>query len=152
VQGVSKRAARREAPAWFERFGLEGFETAHPCELSGGMRQRAALLRTVLQQRSTLLLDEPFGALHVVTRQEQQQWLQLVWDANAWTALLVTRDVRETILLPDRIMGTQPEAGCRMHHCQRRSASPRGIGAVNSAEFIRMERSILQILYSNAAA
>ncbi|TIP57761.1 MAG: ATP-binding cassette domain-containing protein, partial [Mesorhizobium sp.] len=84
-------------------FGLAGFERAWPAELSGGMRQRAALLRTVVQQRDMLLLDEPFGALDALTRAAMQRWLERMWRSHRWTALLITHDVREAVLLSDRI-------------------------------------------------
>lgn len=103
VQGISRKAARHRAEPLFAKFGLAGFEHAYPVELSGGMRQRAALLRTVLQQRDMLLLDEPFGALDALTRASMQQWLEQMWQQHHWTALLITHDVREAVYLSDRI-------------------------------------------------
>ena len=75
VRGLKRDAARAQAGPLFETFGLNGFEQSYPWQLSGGMRQRAALLRTVVQDRSVLLLDEPFGALDSLTRTEMQEWL-----------------------------------------------------------------------------
>lgn len=103
VQGMSRKQARKLAEPLFEEFGLSGFEQAYPAELSGGMRQRAALLRTVVQQREMLLLDEPFGALDALTRASIQQWLEGMWQQHQWTALLITHDVREAVYLSDRI-------------------------------------------------
>lgn len=103
VQGVSRKAARQRAEPLFAEFGLAGFEQSYPAELSGGMRQRAALLRTVIQQRDMLLLDEPFGALDALTRASMQLWLEQMWQQHRWTALLVTHDVREAVYLSDRI-------------------------------------------------
>ena len=103
VQGVRRRAARERVAPLFAEFGLAGFERAWPAELSGGMRQRAALLRTVVQQRDMLLLDEPFGALDALTRAAMQRWLEQMWRSHSWTALLITHDVREAVLLSDRI-------------------------------------------------
>lgn len=103
VQGISRKAARKLAEPLFETFGIGGFEQAFPDELSGGMRQRAALLRTVIQQRRMLLLDEPFGALDALSRISMQQWLEKMWQQQRWTALLVTHDVREAVYLSDRI-------------------------------------------------
>ncbi|MGQ5720035.1 ABC transporter ATP-binding protein [Pseudochrobactrum asaccharolyticum] len=103
VQGMSRKNARKLAEPLFEEFGLAGFEQAYPAELSGGMRQRAALLRTVVQQRKMLLLDEPFGALDALTRASMQHWLESMWQSHRWTALLITHDVREAVYLSDRI-------------------------------------------------
>ena len=103
VQGVPRRAARERVAPLFAEFGLAGFERAWPAELSGGMRQRAALLRTVVQERDMLLLDEPFGALDALTRAAMQRWLEAMWRSHRWTALLITHDVREAVLLSDRI-------------------------------------------------
>lgn len=103
VQGLSRRRAREKVAPLFAEFGLDGFERHYPAQLSGGMRQRAALLRTVVQQRDMLLLDEPFGALDALTRAGMQRWLQAMWERHRWTALLITHDVREAVFLSDRI-------------------------------------------------
>ena len=87
----------------FEEFGLEGYEDSYPSELSGGMRQRAAFLRTTLCHADILLLDEPFGALDVITRGEMQDWLKMRKRLNQ-TVLLVTHDMDEAIYLSDRIL------------------------------------------------
>ena len=92
---VPREAARREAAAHFGRFGLAGFERHWPRQLSGGMRQRAALLRTHLVDRGLMLLDEPFGALDALTRAEMQEWLLGVWEESRRTVLFVTHDVEE---------------------------------------------------------
>jgi ABC-type nitrate/sulfonate/bicarbonate transport system ATPase subunit len=96
--------ARQRALALLPLFGLEGFADAYPRQLSGGMRQRAALLRTILMERPLLLLDEPFGALDALTRREMQHWLLTVWTQLQPTVLFVTHDVREAALLSDRVL------------------------------------------------
>ena len=103
VQGIRRKAARARVAPLFAEFGLAGFERHFPAQLSGGMRQRAALLRTVVQERDMLLLDEPFGALDALTRAAMQRWLEGMWRSHRWTALLITHDVREAVLLSDRI-------------------------------------------------
>ena len=103
VQGVSRTEARTKALSHFEAFGLSGYEKQWPHALSGGMRQRAALLRTVLMDRDIILLDEPFGALDALTRSQMQQWLMELWDSLNKTILLVTHDIEEALLLSDRI-------------------------------------------------
>jgi ABC-type nitrate/sulfonate/bicarbonate transport system ATPase subunit len=103
VQDVTRKVARKRVAPLFAEFGLERFERHYPAQLSGGMRQRAALLRTVVQHRDMLLLDEPFGALDALTRAGMQRWLQSMWERHRWTVLLVTHDVREAVFLSDRI-------------------------------------------------
>lgn len=104
IDGVSKREARRRAREMLPLFGLAGFENAYPDTLSGGMRQRAALLRTFLTGRSILLLDEPFGALDALTRRELQRWLLEMWRRFDKTILFITHDVEEAVYLADRVL------------------------------------------------
>lgn len=99
-----KEEARREALENFEAFGLAGYENAYPKSLSGGMRQRAAFLRTALCRADILLLDEPFGALDVISRGEMQDWLLSVREKLGRTVVLVTHDMDEAIYLSDRIL------------------------------------------------
>jgi ABC-type nitrate/sulfonate/bicarbonate transport system ATPase subunit len=103
VQGMPRKEARKHVAPLFEEFGLGGFEQHYPQALSGGMRQRAALLRTVVQERPVLLLDEPFGALDALTRNQMQIWLEAMWLRHRWTIILITHDVREAVMLSDRI-------------------------------------------------
>ncbi len=102
-RGGSKRAAREEALPLFDRFGLAEFAGAEPRELSGGMRQRVAFLRTLLAGKPVLLLDEPFAALDAITRGEMQEWLAGALLAESRTVLLVTHDVEEALYLCDRV-------------------------------------------------
>ncbi|CAA9482691.1 MAG: Hydroxymethylpyrimidine ABC transporter, ATPase component [uncultured Solirubrobacteraceae bacterium] len=102
--GETRPRARARAHEHFEEFGLTGFEGARPSELSGGMRQRVAFLRTLLTGRSVLCLDEPFGALDAITRGQMQQWLADALDREPRTVLLVTHDVEEAALLADSIV------------------------------------------------
>ena len=108
IAGTEKGEARAQALSLFERFGLEGFEESWPSQLSGGMRQRLALLRTFLVPRHVLLLDEPFGALDAITRREMHQWLQEVWASDARTVLFVTHDVEEALILSDEVYVMTP--------------------------------------------
>lgn len=147
VQGMRRADARARVREWFPRFGLEGFEKALPFELSGGMRQRAALLRTVVQERSTLLLDEPFGALDSLTRQEMQQWLQEMWAGNEWTALLITHDVREAVMLSDRVVVLSPRPASVREIVEVDLPRPRGVDQLASPAFGELERRILELLH-----
>jgi NitT/TauT family transport system ATP-binding protein len=110
-QGVARAEARRRAEPLFERFGLTDFERARPAALSGGMRQRVAFLRTLLQGRPVLLLDEPFGALDAITRADLREWLAGALSDDPRTVLLVTHDVEEATFLADRIVVLSPRPG-----------------------------------------
>jgi ABC-type nitrate/sulfonate/bicarbonate transport system ATPase subunit len=110
LQGVPLRVARERALPLLRRYGLGGFEHAYPSTLSGGMRQRAALLRTLLFDTDVILLDEPFGALDAQTKLQMQEWLLALWGDFAKTVVFVTHDVEEAIFLSDEVhvMGTRP--------------------------------------------
>ncbi len=102
-RGVRRAAARREAGLLFDRFGLAGFERAGPAELSGGMRQRVAFLRTLVAGKPVLALDEPFASLDAITRAEMQEWLAGALAADPRTVVLVTHDVEEALYLCDSV-------------------------------------------------
>jgi NitT/TauT family transport system ATP-binding protein len=110
-QGVPRAEARRRAAPLFERFGLTEFEHVRPAALSGGMRQRVAFLRTLLQGRPVLLLDEPFGALDAITRADLREWLAAALVEEPRTVLLVTHDTEEAVFLADRIVVLSPRPG-----------------------------------------
>jgi ABC-type nitrate/sulfonate/bicarbonate transport system ATPase subunit len=111
VAGLSRELARVSAHELFAEFGLAGFEAARPSELSGGMRQRVAFLRTLLAGRPVLCLDEPFGALDALTRSQMHDWLAGALQHEPRTLLLVTHDVEEAALLADRIVLMSPRPG-----------------------------------------
>ena len=111
VAGRSKAQARMAAHEHFAAFGLEGFERSRPAELSGGMRQRVAFLRTLLAGRPVLCLDEPFGALDALTRAQLQRWLAGALVREPRTVILVTHDVEEAVVLADRIVLLSPRPG-----------------------------------------
>ena len=104
VAGTGRDEARAQARPLLAEFGLGEFERARPHELSGGMRQRIAFLRTLLSGRPVLCLDEPFGALDAITRQEMQAWLAGALAREPRTVLLVTHDVEEALVLADRVL------------------------------------------------
>jgi ABC-type nitrate/sulfonate/bicarbonate transport system ATPase subunit len=111
IQGVRKEEARRRGLAMLTEFGLDRFRGEYPAALSGGMRQRVALLRTWLTGRDTLLLDESFGALDAMTRRELRQWLLDVWERFGRTVLFITHDVEEAVYLADRVVVVSSRPG-----------------------------------------
>ncbi len=111
LRGAGRREARAAAAPVLAEFGLAGFERARPGELSGGMRQRVAFLRTLLAGKPVLCLDEPFGALDAIARAEMQRWLADGLAREPRTVLLVTHDVEEAVLLGDRVAVMSPRPG-----------------------------------------
>jgi ABC-type nitrate/sulfonate/bicarbonate transport system ATPase subunit len=142
-QGVGAGDARRRAEPLFERFGLAEFETAHPRELSGGMRQRVAFLRTLLPGRPVLLLDEPFGALDSITRGSMQRWLADALAREPRTVVLVTHDVEEAVFLADRVVVLSPRPGRVVAELPVELPQPRD---VTSPEFTSVKRRALEAL------
>jgi putative hydroxymethylpyrimidine transport system ATP-binding protein len=146
VAGMRRRAARERARPLFREFGLDGFEDARPGELSGGMRQRAALLRTVVQDRPVLLLDEPFGALDALTRTEMQVWLSRTRARFAWTVVLVTHDVREAVFLADRVAVLGPRPTSVLREVRVDLPRPRGLSVLADPAFTAAETDLLSAL------
>jgi ABC-type nitrate/sulfonate/bicarbonate transport system ATPase subunit len=111
VRGVPRREARERARPLFAQLGLAGFESARPHELSGGMRQRVAFLRTLLSGKPVLALDEPFASLDALTRGQMQEWLEDALARAPRTVVLVTHDVEEAVVLGDRVVVMSPRPG-----------------------------------------
>jgi ABC-type nitrate/sulfonate/bicarbonate transport system ATPase subunit len=111
IAGLSRADARGRAAELFEELGLAGFERARPRELSGGMRQRVAFLRTLLSGKPVVCLDEPFGALDAITRADMQEWLAGTLAREPRTVVLVTHDVEEAVVLADRLAVLSPRPG-----------------------------------------
>jgi NitT/TauT family transport system ATP-binding protein len=146
-RGASKRRARELALPLFERFGLTGFEAARPSELSGGMRQRVAFLRTLLAEKPVLLLDEPFASLDAITRAEMQEWLAQALAAQPATAIVVTHDVEEALYICDRVAVMSARPGQVLGIL--RSPAPRRMPrreTVTSPEFATVRESALELL------
>jgi len=141
-----------EARALGARYGLAGFLDHYPHALSGGMRQRVALMRTLAVHRDVLLLDEPFGALDSQTRLEMQRWLLEVWDELDRTVLFVTHDVDEAIFLADRVLVMSPRPGRIATEIAVPIARPRGLATLTDPVFMDLKRRILGWLYGQGAA
>ena len=145
--GASRDEARRAAAPLFERFGLGEFEAAYPRELSGGMRQRVAFLRTLLAGRPALLLDEPFASLDAITRAGMQEWLADALVAEPRTVVLVTHDVEEALYLADRVAVLSPRPGRVVSELAVDLERPRPRReTVTSAEFGALRQQALEAL------
>lgn len=146
VRRVPRQQAREQARELLKNFGLSDFAHHYPATLSGGMRQRVALLRTVLFNPKFLLLDEPFGALDALTRLSCQMWLLDLWQEVHASVLFITHDVREAILLSDRIylMSARPAQILRVAevHLER----PRRAAQLADAEVVRLEQELIALL------
>ncbi|MDI3339139.1 MAG: ABC transporter ATP-binding protein [Sphaerobacter sp.] len=146
IAGVPRREARARARALLPRFGLADFADAYPAMLSGGMRQRAALLRTVLPNKSLLLLDEPFGALDALTRAAMQEWLLGLWEDLRRTILFVTHDIEEAVLLADRVLVMSPRPGRIVRDAPVPLPRPRDYTVVTTPEFVVLRAELLAAL------
>ncbi|MDQ4049703.1 MAG: ABC transporter ATP-binding protein, partial [Actinomycetota bacterium] len=146
-QGVPRREARRRAAPLLERFGLAGFEGSLPAQLSGGMRQRVAFMRTLLRGRPVLLLDEPFASLDSITRAGMQQWLADTLVEEPRTVLIVTHDVEEALFLSDRVAVLSPRPGRVVSQLDVPLARPRDRrAAVLDPELSRLRGRALEAL------
>lgn len=146
VQGVDRKQARERVAGLFEEFGLGGFERAYPAQLSGGMRQRAALLRTVAMDRPVLLLDEPFGALDSLTRTQMQLWLAGMCERFNWTVLLVTHDIREALFLANTVHVLSARPATVTARIEVPFARPRTAATFRLPEFAALEQTVLEAL------
>lgn len=146
IRGVKKEAARAEAAAHFQEFGLAGTEHRYPSQLSGGMRQRAALLRTYLFSDRVALLDEPFSALDTLTKAELHRWYLAVMDRIHLSTLFITHDIDEAILLSDRVYILAGRPGKIVAEISIERERPRDRSFTLSEEFLDYKRRILQAM------
>jgi ABC-type nitrate/sulfonate/bicarbonate transport system ATPase subunit len=146
IQHVPLREARERALPLLRRYGLSGFEYAYPGTLSGGMRQRAALLRTLLFDTDVILLDEPFGALDAQTKLQMQEWLLGLWADFGKTVVFVTHDIEEAIYLSDEVhvMATRP--GRVVETIPVTLPRPRDRSVTLSPDFIAIKERCLALL------
>ncbi|MDA1004200.1 MAG: ABC transporter ATP-binding protein [Chloroflexi bacterium] len=144
--GMDRSDATHRASELFARFGLAGFERAWPAQLSGGMRQRLALLRTFLMPRDTLLLDEPFGALDAITRREMHTWLEDVWRRDRRSVLFVTHDVEEALVLSDVVYVLSSRPGRVVERVEVPFARPRRTHDTATPEFAALKGRVLDAL------
>ena len=151
IQGVPKPEARARAIPFLERYGLGGFSGSYPGMLSGGMRQRAALLRTLLCNKEVILLDEPFGALDAQTRLRMQAWLLTLWRDFGLTILFITHDVDEAIYLSDEIVVLSPRPGRIRERILVDLQRPRGRDIVTTPRFAALKAHCMSLLFEDDA-
>lgn len=150
-RGLSRAQARNGAAELFERFGLAGFEGTAPSELSGGMRQRVAFLRTLVSGKPVLALDEPFAALDAITRAEMQEWLAGALRSDPHTVVLVTHDVEEALYLADHVVVLSARPARIV--AELRAPDPRAEdrdGAVTDAAFVAVREEALRALHGGS--
>ncbi len=143
IEGQPKRAARETARSMAADFGLKGFEGHYPQQLSGGMRQRVALMRTFMFDRDVMLLDEPFGALDALTRAMMQRWLLDIWSRYRRTILFITHDIDEAIFLGDRVVVMSARPGSIKLERRIELPRPRDPALLTTPEFNAIKRELL---------
>ena len=146
IRGEKKNLARQHAAGFFPRFGLSGYEQKYPCQLSGGMRQRAALLRTCMTHNRVILLDEPFSALDAITRGEMQDWYREIAESMGLSTIFITHDVGEALLLSDTVYILNGRPGRITSAVTVQPPRPRDRDFPFSPEFAAQKREILRLI------
>ncbi|MGI6533179.1 MAG: ABC transporter ATP-binding protein [Peptococcia bacterium] len=147
IQGIPRKKAREKARTLLAEFNLAAYEDRYPHVLSGGMRQRAAFLRTMLANKEILLLDEPFGALDAYTKSEMHEWLMSIWSKYHPTILFITHDIEEALFLSDRIYVLSACPAKVKYSLTVALPRPRKRHVLVSEEFIQLKKLLLQILF-----
>lgn len=146
IKGISKKEARREAEGLLDEFGLAGCGGKYPSQLSGGMRQRAALLRTYLFSGQVALLDEPFSALDAITKSEIHQWYLNVMEKIRLSTIFITHDIDEAILISDRIYVMSGKPGRITAELVIERPKPRGQEYMLTGEFLEYKKKVIEML------
>jgi len=146
LKGESLKAAREKAAHLFDIFSMQGAEYLYPFQLSGGMRQRAALMRTYVFSSDIMLLDEPFGSLDAITRSRMHQWLMDLLHKVDSSILLITHDIDEAVFLSDRIYVLSGSPSSVVKEMKVDFKRPRSIDITTSGEFNRIKREIINLL------
>ncbi|WP_410013839.1 ABC transporter ATP-binding protein [Sodalis sp. C49] len=152
LKGGATREQRAAGVALAERYGLGEFINHYPAALSGGMRQRVALMRTLAMRHDVMLLDEPFGALDSQTRLAMQQWLLTVWAEQHRTVVFVTHDIDEAIFMADRVVVMTPRPGRVQQIFSVDIPRPRPLSCLTSPAFTQLKRHILDLIYTEQPA
>ena len=150
VLGTPRAEARARALDILRRFDLDAFAEKYPAQLSGGMRQRVALMRTLLCDREILLLDEPFGALDALTRSIMQEWLLGIWEKDHRTVIFITHDIEEAVFLSDRILTMSARPGRIKGEVKVDLPRPRDHTMVTKPRFTELKRTVLDQIYEES--
>ena len=146
IKGEKKKEARKKAGEFFDEFGLSGTQKKYPSQLSGGMRQRAALLRTYMFSKDVALLDEPFSALDTLTKSDMHRWYLDVMDKIHLSTLFITHDIDEAILLSDRIYLLTGKPGKITEEIVIKEPKPRRKDFNLTEEFLEYKKQIIEKL------
>ncbi|MBQ2812680.1 MAG: ABC transporter ATP-binding protein [Clostridia bacterium] len=146
LKGVKKKQARLQVSPMFSQFGLDGTQKNYPSQLSGGMRQRAALLRTYMFSKDVALLDEPFSALDTITKSSMHKWYLDVMEKIQLSTLFITHDIDEAILISDRLYLLSGSPGEITGEIVIKEPKPRREDFNLTAEFMEYKRKILSLL------
>lgn len=148
IAGRSKKAAYREARHWLSNVGLSGYERSYPHELSGGMQQRVAFLRTLMSPRELMLLDEPFSALDALTRSNMQRWLIDLWEQTRRSILLITHSIEEALLLSDTVYVLSNQPAQVLRRVAVPFSRPRKESLVFDLRFLQLRRELVGLFRS----
>ncbi|RUT29261.1 ABC transporter ATP-binding protein [Arsenicitalea aurantiaca] len=148
MTGANRRALKGKALELLENVGLKDFADNYPHELSGGMRQRASIARALLLEPRLLLMDEPFGALDALTREQMRVDLEALWLRNRMTILFITHSIDEAVLLADRVIVMTPRPGRIERVLEIDMPRPRGLAARRDPEFLAKSEEITEIFLS----
>jgi ABC-type nitrate/sulfonate/bicarbonate transport system ATPase subunit len=146
IRGEKKKAAREQAAAFFPQFGLAGCEKKYPRQLSGGMRQRAALLRTCMAHNEIILLDEPFSALDAITRRQMQWWYCEIAEKMKLSTIFITHDVEEALMLSDTVYIMYGVPGQITKTIEIKPPRPRDRSFLVSSEFAEQKQVVLEAI------
>jgi ABC-type nitrate/sulfonate/bicarbonate transport system ATPase subunit len=146
IQGIESSARRNLALEYLEKVGLKDRAGAFPMQLSGGMQQRVAIARTLALKPKVVLMDEPFGALDAQTREEMQQMLLMLWEAERNTILFITHDIGEALLLADRVLVFSPRPAQLVHDFKVPFERPRTPALTFEPRFVHARQQLSQFL------
>lgn len=146
LRGEKPKAAREKALGYFAQFGLEGTGDKYPAQLSGGMRQRAALLRTFLGSQGVVLLDEPFSALDFLTRISMQEWLLDQWQRHKRTILFITHDVEEALFLSSSVLVVERTPIRELAEIPVPASFPRDRSCLKLPEMVELKEHLIDLL------